>query len=257
MLAFALGLCVALWALAPQPSAHAQSTQETAMARALFEEGVKLADQAKWPEAVDRFRRAQSLKPTPAIAFNLACALAENGQLVEASEMLEALAREPSAPADLKHESEAKLAEIGPKRAYLTLNVEGAPSEAKVEVDGHEWPRAGWGVASPVDPGNHAVVGKTGDVEATREEFAVLASERKELTLSWPSAAPLVETSAPAPVVPAPTKSERKPLYKNWILWTCVGAAIAGGVVAGVVVGSKGDKTTEPPVQGNAGTIRW
>ena len=230
------------------------------MARSLFEEGVKMADQARWPEAVDRFQRAQSLKPTPAITFNLASALAETGKVIEASELLQTLAHDPTTSPELKQECEAKLAAIEGRRAHLTVQVENAPAEAKVEVDGLDWPRAVWGVASPVDPGAHLVLGRSNGTEVTRAELSMTPGEQREVTLSWPkpSVGPVVgaseSTSAPPP---APARNERRPLYKSWILWTCVGAVIAGGVVASVLVAKQSDKTTEPPIPGNAGTITW
>jgi hypothetical protein len=44
-------------------------------------------------------------------------------------------------------------------------------------------------------------------------------------------------------VAAAPQKSQphadRTPLYKKWWLWTIVGVVVAGGVVAGAVVGTQ------------------
>jgi tetratricopeptide (TPR) repeat protein len=256
-----LAVCVGAGSLTAQV-AQAQSAQERAMARALFEEGVKFADQARWDEAVDRFRRAQSIKPSPGITFNLAWALAQTGKLIEASDMLEALARDPQTPPELKHESEAKLAEITPKRAFLTLQVHNAPAAAHVQLDGQEWPRAVWGVASPIDPGDHVALGTEGSAELARANVQLAAGEHRELSLDFPQAAPLVAASPPPQTV-APRDdegarhSERKPLYKNWILWASVGAVVAGGVIAAAVVTHDGGTKTQSPVSGNAGVIRW
>jgi hypothetical protein len=257
----AIVACVCLSVL-PAHGARAQNAQATAMARALFEEGVALADQAKWAEAVDRFQRAQSLKPTPAIAFNLASALAETGKIIESSELLATLAHDPTTPPALKLECEAKLAEVSARRAFIVVQVEHAPGDATVEVDGHMWPRAAWGVASPVDPGNHLVIGRTGTVEATRAELTLAAGERRNLALSWPqpeAKGPTREAEdQPMQKAPAehPRDDTRRPLYKNWVLWTCVGAVVAGGVVAGVLLADKEDKT-EAPIPGNAGVVIW
>jgi len=57
---------------------------------------------------------------------------------------------------------------------------------------------------------------------------------------------------APAPVVAATTtqaRHDRTPVYKKWWLWTAVGAVVAGGVVAGVVV------ATRPAPWANGGTV--
>src|SRR5690349_21617960 len=70
-------------------AALAQKSHETALARALFEEGVALADKGDWSAAADRFGRAYELKPTAGIAFNWSSALTKTGKLVQASELLE------------------------------------------------------------------------------------------------------------------------------------------------------------------------
>jgi hypothetical protein len=249
-----LALCAGAWLLSAQ-GVCAQSARETAMARALFEEGVIMADRARWDEAVDRFRRAQALKPTPGITFNLAAALAESGKVIEASEMLESLARDPAASAELKRESESKLAEIAPRRAFLTLHVQNAPGDAHVKVDGQEWPQAAWEMASPIDPGTHTVVGSSGEQEALRESLTLGPGERRELSLSWPMA----EGTDPASSGGTDDQSagERKPLYKSWLLWTGVGAVVVGGVIAAVMLTGNKDPTTEAPIAGNTGVVTW
>ncbi len=85
--------------------AGAQAEQETALARALFEEGVSAADEGRWAEAADRIGRAHSLKPTPATAFHWASALIELGQLVQAGERLRAIASEETITDELRAES--------------------------------------------------------------------------------------------------------------------------------------------------------
>lgn len=228
------------------------------MARALFEEGVALADQENWPEAVDRFQRAHAIKPTPGITFNLASALAEASRVIEAGELLENLCRDPKTPADLRRECEAKREQAARKRAFLSVQVaEGASPDAQVEVDGQPWPRAAWGMSSPVNPGTHTVVGKLQragvEAELTRTSLELSPGERRELRLSFPTEA-----------VRAPEQNahheahlrEKKPLHKNWMLWAGVSAVVVGGVIL-VATLSGGGSSTEAPVPGNSGVIRW
>ncbi len=258
-----LALSMMSWLLLSHP-VRAQSAQETAMARALFEEGVAAADQENWPEAVDRFRRAHAIKPTPGITFNLASALTEAGQVIEAGELLENLCRDPKTPPDLLRECETKREQAASKRAFLTLEVEpGAPAEAQVEIDGHPWPRAVWGVASPINPGAHSVLGLLQGEEVARSELELSPGERRGLRLSFPVAASAVPETATEPEA-APVQErrdpkherERKPLRKNWMLWAGVSAVVVGGVVLAAVLAG-GDSTTQAPVPGNAGVITW
>ena len=63
-------------------------------------------------------------------------------------------------------------------------------------------------------------------------------------------AAVTAPAAAPAPMVaPAPERHDRTPVYKKWWLWTALGAVVAGGVVAGVVV------ATRPAPWANGGTV--
>lgn len=266
-------LLLGLWVVLGASTARAQSAQETALARKLFEEGVTLADHGDWQGAADRFGRAFALKPTSGIAFNYASALVEVGRIVEACELLRSVTRDATASAPLRSEAEAKLAQVSPRIGYLTVRVEGDPGpDGRVDVDGTDWPRAAWGVASPVDPGTHMVRLSRGELEISREEVSLGDGERRELSLSA-GAAPELPVG---PVVTDTTDghmdsaagghgqtgdggSERRPFYKSWVLWTAVGAVIVGAVVAGVLLGSPKDKKSEAPVSGDTtpAVIRW
>lgn len=244
-------------------AASAQAGHEVSLARALFEEGVTLADQGDWEGAADRFGRAHSLKPTSGIAFNWASALAATGKLSQASELLQIIVRDPSADDALKQESEHKLAELAPRMARLKLHVDASLANSTIKVDGNTWPHPVWDVAMPVDPGSHVATSSKGDLELARVDLSLAEGELREIEFSLPT--PAVEAVAPVVVVPpvAPVEhSERpsRPLYKNWVLWTAVGAVVVGGAVAAVVLSTKGgDTTMPPPATGNTGpgVLRW
>lgn len=238
--------------------ASAQSPQETALARTLFQEGVALADRSDWTGAADRFERAYSLKPTPGIAFNWASALAETGALLHAQELLLRVQRDPSADVQLRHESESALAALEPRIARLRVQLQGEPSDDTVVlVDDRPWPRAAWGIASPLDPGAHTVVLRQADRDLAREHLTLRDGERRDLTLSLELAPEpsLDATASPSDV----TSTRRRPLYKSWVFWTAVGAVAAGGVVTAVVLANRAGERAPSPVMGNAtpGILRW
>lgn len=239
-----------------------QSNQQVALARALFEEGVALGDKGDWAGAADRFGRAYALKPTAGIAFNWASALSAVGKLTQASELLEGVSRDPKAAPDLKAESDKKLAEIAPRRPRLTVHVDASIAErATVQVDGNDWPRAVWDVSAPVDPGQHVAAAYDGERELARAELSLSEGESGELALGAPAVAKASAedaTTAVAHEKASNARSERKPLYKNWILWASVGAVVAGGVIVAVVA-TRDRSETEAPLVGNAGAgvIRW
>lgn len=244
--------------------ASAQKGHEVALARALFEEGVALGDKGDWQGAADRFERAYALKPTPGIAFNWASALAAIGKLTQASELLETVSRDPKAAPELKQESEKKLAEIAPRRPRLKLSIDPSIADrAAVDVDGRDWPRAVWDVAIPVDPGAHVARASDGARELARADLTLAEGEFGELTLG---AVPVnlareagAANSGSTQDAQRAAQSERKPLYKNWILWTCVGAVAVGGAVAVAVLATRAGSEREPPVVGNVGpgVIQW
>lgn len=138
-------------------SAQDVDPRQTAMARALFEEGVRFADQNEWTEAADRFERAIALRDSAVIAFNLATAYEHLGRLVEASERLTRVVRDSRADARVVASANALLAQIRPRIGHLRVNVAGARDSATYELDGRPLPVAAIGVTTPVDPGPHVV----------------------------------------------------------------------------------------------------
>ena len=241
--------------------AHAQSDpRQTALARTLFEEGVTAADRGDWVGAVDRFGRAHALKPTSGIAFNWASALIETGQLVAAQELLLGIARDASAAPALKQESESLASRIGPRIARLRVRVPGTSrgDDAQVELDGTPWPREAWDVASPVDPGTHALVLKHGTTERARQALTLGDGEVREVVLAVDGEGTNDASALPSEATSRP-RSERAPLYKSWMLWSAVGVVVVGATVTAIVLSRRDTSESESPIVGNAapGVLRW
>ena len=258
---------------------HAQGPQQTALARTLFEEGVTLADKGNWVGAADRFARAYSLKPTFGIAFNWASALVEIGKLLEAQELLHRIVREPSADAEIKRQSEQMLDGIDKRIARIRVQVVGDDDKlATLQVDGVSWPHAAWNVTSPIDPGRHLLVLKVKDIETTRTELTLPPGDSREIVLyasgrSEEGPKPVVLQTATARdrtlaanstqdsfimATPKPLSKDdavKRPLRRSWVLWSAVGAAVAGGVVAAVVLTR--DRHDGDGSMANPGVIVW
>lgn len=235
----------------------AQTPQQTAIARSLFEEGVTLADRGDWQGAADRFGRAYSLKPTAGIAFNWAKAQQENGQLLHAQELLRSVVRDPAADPALKRESEASLRALEARTAKLRITTSWKPRDDNtIEVDGALWPRAAWGYASPIDPGKHVIVCKEDDDVVARAEITLRQGETRSLTLKTRDEIERDDASASA-TKPAGQHSERN--YKTWLVWSAVGAVVVGGAIAVAVLTRPDGDEAGAPVMGNAtpGVIRW
>lgn len=253
--------------LAPHTAA-AQDAQQDALARTLFDEGVTLADKHDYDGAADRFERAYSLRPSPGVAYNWAHVLIESRKLLRAQQLLLEVARSSSADAQLKSDAEAELQALSLRLPRLRVRVTGASDPStQVTVDGTSWPRAAWDVASPIDPGAHALTlehqGQTfaqpplllNEGESREAELRVPANEPPPLPVAASSVA---ASSASASAAPPSAERQHAPLYKSWVVWTAVGVVV-GAVVVGAVLASKNDAKDEPPVAGNAmpGVLTW
>jgi hypothetical protein len=130
--------------------------ERRAAARTLFGEGLAHADAGRWSEAAERFERAYAVRPSHEIGYNLSTALIHLGRLVGASELLRRAADDTAAPPAVRNAARARLAQVTPRLARLTVQLRGAP-EGYAYLDGRPLARAMLGVALPVDPGRHLV----------------------------------------------------------------------------------------------------
>jgi len=254
---------IALFAVHLQsPTVCAQSAQETALARSLFEEGLQAADAAEWERAVDRFRRAHSLKPTPGIAYNWACALAELGRLVEARERLRAITLDLAAPPILREESELKLSTIAPRIASLVIHVEARSEGVALLIDGQALPKAAWGAGSPTDPGSHTLSLVRGDEVLASSTVELMDGEQREVELREPAPAPVIAVvpKPPLVVMSEPARDDSRPWFrKPWLLWTAAGVAVVAGGVTTALLLTREDPKAPAPVKGDTdpAVIRW
>ena len=145
--------------------AHAQvSDADRAAARDLFFEGVKLQNDGKFPEALDRFGRAQRIFSAPTHLLHIAECQVATGQLVEGSETYRTLVRTPlpqgSPPAftQAQQQGAAELAQVEPRIPTVKIDVTPQnPANLQVQVDGAPMNTALVGVMRPIDPGQHKI----------------------------------------------------------------------------------------------------
>jgi hypothetical protein len=250
--------------LAAQSNEAARDPSRDASARALFEEGVGLAEKGEWAGAEDRFRRALSIRNSPVIAYNLASALAERGKLIEASEILRKILQDDKADASMQHSAQSLQTDLSRRIGRISVSVHGKRADDRILLDGVALLDAQLGVDIPIDPGPHRLSfdrgGKT--VDARDLEIAAGASEQVSLT------APLVPTPREAavatqPMAAAPTalppatamRTDRdaessRPITGEWWFWTGVGVVVVGAVVVAIAASAGGTKP-EAAYQGN------
>jgi hypothetical protein len=235
--------------------AHAQNTtptttsaSEAALARELARTGVAAAQDARWADALEAFRRSYALAPKPAMALNLASAEARTGHLVDALEHYRRVTDAPAGEVDEEERSAARDAADGVLRrvAHLRVVVRALRSDDRVDLDGAPLSHAALDADLPVDPGRHAArlvrLGTSGPAEAASAERVLAEGEHALVALE-------------APPEPArPVAPPRTTLFSSPWFWTAVGVVAAGGLVTvGCVVSFCQEPSAHP---GSLGAVK-
>lgn len=134
---------------------RAQGPQEEA--RELFLKGVEMADQQRWSEAVQSFRRSRALVDRPSTVFNLAVALLRLGRYGESLEAFDDFMgmTDPERDAEARKQAEQFMRQARTGRATLVLTV--SPEAAVVYVDGERREGEGTDRTLVLDPGRHTL----------------------------------------------------------------------------------------------------
>ncbi len=204
-------LVCALTLVAPRAMAAGPTDAQVQAARELFVAAEQDEDAKRWPEALEKMRRVAQVRLTAGVRYHVALCEENVGEL------LAALADYTVAENQAKHESaQDVLALVGPRLSKLnsrvprlTLHVEGDPGDLEVRLDGVIVLKAMWGVAIPVDPGQHKITAvAAGYVPFDR---AVPMAERDntlvEVAVTVRSSASSPTPSTPTPTSPPPTTS--------------------------------------------------
>lgn len=210
--------------MALSSSVHAAGEEprsaDIASARALGQEGVKLADAGNCQEAIERLTRAEKIYHAPTTLGRLGECQVQVGKVVDGTENLNKVVRETLAPhapaAFVKAQERAKkaLAEGKLKIAKLKISVAG-PADLKwvVTIDGDSIPLANLNTNRPVDPGEHVVEATASGYNVARvkvtltdggTDSVVLTPELIPKTPDVPLSPVTAVPPTPQPVPPAP-----------------------------------------------------
>lgn len=249
LVACVLGLSVALGCA---PVARAQDRSPTEEARALFQEGIALADRGDWATAVTRFRDALALRDTPTIRYNLARCLQRLARYVEALEQLDALENGERATALVRRQAAQIRADVEPRIGRIVVQVRGAGADHYVTLDDRPLDPTRLADPIPVDPGTRHVALHAGDRVLERIEVVVPEGGAAHVVLSAAIASAVAAEPTPAGGIPSPSLPEgatsvggdrrdapstsEPSVLESWWLWTIVGVAVAAGVGVGVGV---------------------
>lgn len=249
------------------------SSADVAAARELAIEGMKLADAGHCSSAIDKLARAEKLHHAPIVLGRLGECLITEGELVEGTEALRKVLREPlpttPPPALLKarERAQAALDAAKPKIASLTITIREPPEGVAVTVDGIPVPPALFDRSRPTDPGDHSIeVTAPGYLKAVRQvtlaqggkqelEFKLVVDpQAPPKAKKLPGAEPVGAESHPQPMsgprgqrtnrdVVEPKITATEPNHTpSYVLWS-IGAATAaaGGVFGYLAMKGKSD----------------
>jgi hypothetical protein len=248
------------------------SAEETAAARTLALEGIKLADAGRCEEAIERLTRAERLHHALVVLGRLGECQVTRGRLVEGTEILRRVLREtlpPSPPEVLlkaRERAQSVLDRTKGKIGAVNIIVRGPedPALVTVMVDGEPMNVALLEVDRPTDPGEHLIEASAPGFVGASSHVTVGAGSRHNVVIDLaldphalvpepssgahvarPSEQPATGTQLspertaidPGPAEDAATRQiEHEPNHTAaYIAWAAGGAAVLTGSVLGVM----------------------
>lgn len=184
----ALALMLALAALAPvavAPAAHAVSDQDRQRAEELIQEGLTLARNKKFRDAIPKFEEALKLYPHPETRHNLGRAHEELGELKQAHEYFsQALKEDYQFAADGRQRLMRIETEL--RKSYARVTVRTTPSQVNVVLEfpsGETETHVTTPFQSWVPAGRTRVVGTNPSFKTAEQALDLAAGEDREVSL--------------------------------------------------------------------------
>jgi hypothetical protein len=196
---------------AMQRSLHAEedSATETAAARTLAVDGLKLAQAGKCDEAVSKLEHAEKLHHSAIVLSRLGECNVSLGKLVEGSEQLRKVLREPlpanPSPALSKayEHAQSALEVAKPRIAALTVSLgKAAPPDLRLMVDGQAVPATLVDTELPADPGDHVIEASAPGYLKASARVSLSSADKKTVSLKLdpdPNAPVVAPQAADAP----------------------------------------------------------
>jgi tetratricopeptide (TPR) repeat protein len=195
----AIGALLALGAA--QPLALAQPADQ-ALAETLFEEGKRLMEQGHYPQACPKLAESQRLDPGGGTLIALAlCHEAEGKTATAWAEFTEALALARQANRfDREQVATEHIAALEGRLARIVVKVPDAIAATpgfEIARNGVALRRAAWGVATPVDPGEHVVTARAPSKKPWKATVRILDAQTQTITVTPLEGAPLPPEATP------------------------------------------------------------
>jgi hypothetical protein len=250
--ALAIALCVAV---APS-AAQAQEGD----ARALFQRGVQLLEDARFAEAASSLERSLAVREVPPVLYNLALAYRGAGRHRAAVDTFARYLRDEGTAVSPERRAAIERA-VEELRAYVgSIDCRVSPSTAQVTVDGTPSACAG---PIAVDPGEHQIEARAAGHASERRTLRINAGARVpfdvRLAESPAAATPTPLVVVPAVVTPPPgplqravepprtLPPERPPFYTRGWFWGIVGGVAAAALITGLAI-HLSNQRRDPPL---------
>ena len=211
LVALVLSLAAVHGAVLPRAALAQQGDKATA--EALFNEGKRLMADKRYADACPKFAASHQLDPGVGALLNLAVCYEANGQTASAwATYKDAVSMATSlGQSDRAALARARAAQLEPLLAKLTIVVDKDALLDGLEIrrDAAVVPMAGWGVAVPVDPGEHVV-----DARAPKHKartYRVQVAGKAQASVKIDPLEPEAEAEPPPPPPPPPPPASTTP----------------------------------------------
>ena len=233
----------------------AQETDKKALAQAIFDEAKRDMDQKRFADACRKFESSQKLDPGLGTMLNLGLCYEKAGQTASAwTTFKDAAAEAARTPGAQPREQFARehAAALEPLLPHLSIVIAPDANAPGLEVkrDGVVIPQVAWGVALPVDPGEHVVEASapkrktwSTKVRAAEKETASVKVPALELVAEEPP--PVVAPPPLATTTPSPSPRNEPPRTIYVVQQDTPGSAqrtwgVTTGIVGVVALGLSG-----------------
>jgi len=156
----------------------------------MAQEGASAFQEKRWADAIDLFKRAESLVHAPPHLLFMARAQVEVGQLVAARENYMRIIREsisadaPKAFRDAQAAANSELPALEPRIPTLTVKIKGNDGKpVTVTIDGKNMPPALVGAPRPTDPGEHKLQAGAAGMASDIATIVLKEGARETVTL--------------------------------------------------------------------------
>lgn len=227
----AIALAVLFSAVSAPRNAIAQTNaSDAAIAQSLFEEGRKLMNEKKFPEACPRLERSYKLDPAPGTLLNLAvCHEAIGKNATARNEYLDTVTM---AKRDNRRDrltfAQTHLKGLEGKVSTLTVTDQTREPGLEWRLDGIKVGVESFGIALPIDPGTHVIEATATGKIAWKTSIDVMKDgEAKTLEIPALVNAPVIKEQPPPPPPPPVLTEKSRGAPSPWI-WVTIGVGVVG-----------------------------